>query len=265
MKKTLLSMLFIFLCASSVFANERPIRKVLLVVALEEEATPIINKLHLKEDESSFPDLPMRAYFGKYRSIEISLILNGADPRYKVPNIGTQAASLTTYLGISSFNPDLVISIGTAGGVAERGARIGDIYASENIYFVDRRMPVSGYYEYGRGEYKSFITHGKLTNNRAKKGIICSGDSFDQNKSDKEVSQDIGCVARDMEAAGVAWVCGLQHIPMVAIKGITDIIGQNNGHAEFLRNRADVTEQLANELVIYLNSFEATPSSKNNR
>src|SRR5687767_202671 len=83
-----------------------PIKKVLLVVALEMEAEPIITKLGLHERSQSFSGLPMKIYDGKHNKLEIFLVTHGRDPIHKVQNIGTQPATLSTYLGISNFHPD---------------------------------------------------------------------------------------------------------------------------------------------------------------
>jgi len=112
--------------------NQHKIKKILLVVAMDTEALPIINVLNLKKSPHIFSKLPMQAYVGTYSNLDILLVDNGKDPVYKVQNIGTQAATLSAYVGIEHFHPDLVISIGTAGGIAENGAKIGDIYTSHN-------------------------------------------------------------------------------------------------------------------------------------
>jgi nucleoside phosphorylase len=132
------------------------INKILLVVAMNKEASPIIKKLNLKKEADVFPGLPMQAYVGKYANKDIFLITNGKDPMYKVDNVGTQPAVLATYLGIEHFHPDLIINVGTAGGIAKNGAKLNDIYVSEKIYFYDRRIPDS-YFQYGLGGYVSAI------------------------------------------------------------------------------------------------------------
>ena len=98
-------------------ASQQRIKKVLLVIAMDSEAQPVIAALHLQKIPDAKSRLPMRSYQGKVRSIDIHLMTNGTDPVNHVQNIGTQAATLATYLGIQQFHPDLIISIGTAGCV----------------------------------------------------------------------------------------------------------------------------------------------------
>jgi hypothetical protein len=55
-------------------------RKVLLVVALSEEAAPIISRFNLVEIKRLFKNLPMKGYAGRYHQLDILLVMNGQDP-----------------------------------------------------------------------------------------------------------------------------------------------------------------------------------------
>ncbi len=233
--------------------SQHHMKKVLLAVAMDTEASPIINTLDLKKSSHSFSNLPMQGYTGKYKNLDVFLILNGEDPMHKVQNVGTQPATLAAYLGIKHFHPDLVISIGTAGGVAENGAKIGDTYVSQKIYFYGRRIPIPGYTEYGIGGYDS-ANFERITDKLSlKPGRVCSGDSFDENQTDTGIILKHGCSVREMEAAGVAWVSMLTQTPMLAIKGITDIVGSNTGHEDFEKNFSEVTKKLSEKIKDFLN------------
>ena len=59
-----------------------------------------------------------------------------------VDHIGTVPAALTTYLAIQAFRPDVVISAGTCGGFAARGAAIADVFVSTRMVNHDRRIPL---------------------------------------------------------------------------------------------------------------------------
>lgn len=246
----------IFLMMSIVFISTslqasplpRQVKKVLLVVAMDSEAQPIIHALHLKPLKHSFSGLPMRGYEGKQGDKSILLIENGQDPIHNVQNIGTQAATLSTYLGIEYFHPDFIISIGTAGAVAESGASLTDIYLSQIIYFFDRRIPMPGYESYGRGAYPSTPLPNMAKTLRLKTGVVCSGDSFDEEQVDYQIFLKEHCAAIDMEAAGVAWVSMLTKTPMIAIKGITNFVRGKQIHAEYKKYLPIVTMNLANKL-----------------
>lgn len=235
----------------------KSIKKVLLVVAMNTEAEPIIKAFNLKKSTVQFDGLPMQSYSGKYAKLDIFMMVNGMDPMYKVENVGTQPATLSTYLGIKRFHPDLVVSIGTAGGVAKNGAQIKHIYLSKKIYFYDRRIPVGrDYTQYGLGGYPSVNLESIMKKTKLESGVVCSGDSFDANQTDAQIIEHQGCTTVDMEAAGVAWVSMLMKTPMVAIKGVTDYTQDKNGHEQFEKNFSYVTKALTENLKQVLGSME---------
>lgn len=235
-----------------VVSSNPTIKKVLIVVAMDSEAQPIIKTLQLHQLPHSFSGLPMRGYVGQLGKIELLLMMNGKDPVYKVQNIGTEAATLSTYLGIEYFHPDLIISIGTAGGVIENGSALKDIYLSKQIYFADRRIPMTGYQDYGRGGYKSMSFSRLNKQLKLKSGIVCSEGSFDEEKIDYAMFLQEHCSAVDMEAAGVAWVSMLTKTPMIAIKGITNFVRGKHIHAQYEKNLPSVVQALANKLKLFI-------------
>lgn len=258
-KLFVISLALTFLASLPAHAKQLPsidkihISKVLIVVAMDTEAKPIISSLNLHKMTHSFPQLPMQGYVGKYKKLDILLITNGIDPVNHVQNIGTQAATLSAYLGVTYFHPDLIISIGTAGGVGESGAKQRDIYASQKIYFFDRRIPLKGYHEYGLGGYQSVNLSGLEKKVGLKSGIICSGNSFDENQTDYNMFLKYHCSAIEMEAAGVAWVSMLTKTPMFAMKGVTNLVRGRNIHKQYQDNIANVSIKLTGKLKETLN------------
>lgn len=61
---------------------------------------------------------------------------------HAVDQVGTVPAALTAYLAIQAFQPDLVLSMGTAGGFAARGAAIGDVFVGASVINHDRRIQI---------------------------------------------------------------------------------------------------------------------------
>jgi 5'-methylthioadenosine nucleosidase len=233
-----------FCQAANVYAKP-PISKVLIVVAMKEEARPLIQLLHLSPATAPDPSLPMEVYTGRNHKFHIELIIPGTDPNHGVENVGTQAAVLTTYLGINQFHPDLVINVGTAGGRAETGVKIGEIYLSSNIYFFNRRFISRAYQLYGIGAYSSMNTEALGKKLQLKHGSVCSGDSFLPDETDSQMQTKLGCMLIDMEAAGVNWVTMLKKIPMFALKGVSNYMDPASAHDEFENNGAEVTKKLA--------------------
>lgn len=255
------SMLASFILASS--AQAMPIqdinilhaKKIMLVVAMESEALPLIQTFKLHELKNAFPGLPMKAYEGNYRQLNVFLVLNGLDPTYQVANVGTEASTLSTYIGIQKDHPDLVISIGTAGGIQQNGSALLDIYGSTTVSFFDRRIMVGPFTAYGVGAYPSVNLAPFDKKVGLKPGVVCSGDSFDNNKTDYEVMLKQHCGAIEMEAAGVAWVCSLTHTPMFAMKGITNFSSVPEGGKQFEKNLPVVTNKLASTLKAFFDQI----------
>ena len=66
----------------------------------------------------------------------------GKCKEHGVDNVGTVPAALSTYLACQRHKPDLIISVGTAGGFRAQGAQIGDVFAGTGTVNHDRRIPI---------------------------------------------------------------------------------------------------------------------------
>lgn len=119
---------------------------------------------------------------------------------------------------ISSAQPDLVVNVGTAGTVRHQ---VGDILVCR--HFIDRDMQKLTDFdmecEINSAELlarKGYCLHWQG------EGICNTGDTFLTELSD--VKGDVV----DMEAYAQAWVCRTKNTPFIAVKYVTDIIGQNS-------------------------------------
>lgn len=57
-------------------------------------------------------------------------------------NVGTVAAALSVFLACQQYKPDLIISVGTAGGFRAQGAAVGDVFVGTTTVNHDRRIPI---------------------------------------------------------------------------------------------------------------------------
>jgi nucleoside phosphorylase len=80
---------------------------------------------------------------------------------------------------------------------------------------------------------------------KIKKGVICTGNSFDISPIDKEIILKNKCAAIEMEAGSVAWVSILRNIPMLAIKGVGNIADSKTSRAEYIDNGPNIRDRLA--------------------
>ncbi|XP_058785684.1 5'-methylthioadenosine nucleosidase-like [Vicia villosa] len=231
---------------SEVSAN-KPISNIVIVIAMQTEAQPVVNKFHLIEDpHSPFPQgVPWVRYHGKYKDLNLNLIWPGKDPNSGVDSVGTISSALVTYAAIQALQPDLIINAGTAGGFKARGASVGDVFIISDCAFHDRRIPIPVFDLYGVGSRKAFETPNLVKELNLKEGKLSTGDSLDMTQQDESSITANDATVKDMEGAAVAYVADLLKVPAIFVKAVTDIIdGDKPTAEEFLQNLASVTTAL---------------------
>uniref|UniRef100_A0A0D9WKZ4 TF-B3 domain-containing protein n=1 Tax=Leersia perrieri TaxID=77586 RepID=A0A0D9WKZ4_9ORYZ len=225
------------------------ISNLLIVIAMQTEALPLVNKFHLVEapsNESIFPKgAPWIRYHGNYKGLHIDLVWPGKDPVLGVDCVGTVSAALVTYASIQSLKPDLIINAGTAGGFKAKGAGIGDVFLASDVAFHDRRIPIPVFDMYGIGTRKTFATPNILKELNLKVGKLSTGDSLDMSPHDESAIQNNDATVKDMEGAAVAYVADMFSTPAIFVKAVTDIVdGEKPTAEEFLQNLVAVTAAL---------------------
>lgn len=231
--------------------DEHRLERILLLIAMQTEAEPIIRELGLqKSSPIADRQLPFQSYEIDGPDQHLFLLVSGTDPRYRVDNIGTQAATLMAYVGIEQFRPDLVISAGTAGGFSARGAQAGTVYLSDaEFLFHDRIVPLAGFDEQGVGHYPAANVRALARRLQLPFGKISSGSSFKKDSHQLELILKSGAVAKEMEVAAIAWVCWLKAIPLLAVKSITNLLDRGDAsERQFAENFSTATQSLSTEL-----------------
>jgi nucleoside phosphorylase len=210
------------------------VKTVLVLVAMKEEALPFI-EVHglLKVQDWTSKKLPFRAFRGTVNGMDTVLVWAGLDERYNVNNVATTAATLSAFTSLQAFQPDLVISAGTAGGFSEAGAAIADVFLSTKCVYHSRRIPSSvnsrEMEEYGFGHFRSPALAGMSKACGLKQGVVSTSDSLDFTPKDLQLMRQEGAVVKEMEAAAIAWVCRTLDVPFISLNAITDLIdGDNN-------------------------------------
>ncbi|XP_019702367.1 5'-methylthioadenosine/S-adenosylhomocysteine nucleosidase isoform X4 [Elaeis guineensis] len=225
----------------------RRISTVLIIIAMQTEALPLVNKFQLSEDTdgSLFPTgVPWIRYHGLYKELHINLVWPGKDSVLGVDSVGMISASLVTYASIQALNPDLIINVGTAGGSRAKGACVGDVYLASNVAFHDRRIPIPVFDMYGIGSRRTFSTPNLLKELNLKVGKLSTGDSLDMSPQDEASILANDATIKDMEGAAVAYVADLLSVPAIFVKAVTDIVDGAKPTSEFLQNLVTVTAAL---------------------
>lgn len=234
------------------------VERVVIIMAMFGEAKHLIKRLGLGESSQTLPGLPAAVFTGGIKGKEVILITNGECPTHKIDRIGPQPAGVTAYAAIQKFKPDVIINAGTAGGFEKRNGHIGDVYLGTKTKYHDRRIKLGDNFEaYGHAIYTCLPGEYTAETLGLKRGVVSTGSSLDAPALDVEDMNHYGVVAKEMEAAAIAEVSALLHVPFIAIKAITDIVDHPADTAEqFLKNFSiavksltDKTEELVNFVV----------------
>lgn len=146
------------------------------------------------------------------------VILPDAEIHHIYTSIGKVMSAYRLSEAIFRYNPDIVLNVGTAGTLSHK---VGDIIVCTE--FIDRDMQrIKNLGIPYRVSMESVCDKMPWNWNSSLKGVCNTGDSFVTEPGELE-----GDVI-DMEAYAQALVCKEKNIPFMAVKYITDVIGQNS-------------------------------------
>ncbi len=202
-------------------------------MAMEAEAAPLRAALGAAPVELPVwaSSLPMRLAVADHAGVDVLLVTNGTDPHTGVDCIGSTAAALATQVALDHARsgltrwPDLVLTVGTAGGWNRAGASIGDVYlAWDRFVCHDRRIDLPGFDAFGRADLPAADLRAHADALGCRLGIVTTGDSLDESPEDAARIRASGAEVKEMEAAAVAWIGSLHDVPVGAVKAITDLV-----------------------------------------
>eukprot|EP00252_Welwitschia_mirabilis_P008691 TRINITY_DN20768_c0_g1_i1.p1 TRINITY_DN20768_c0_g1~~TRINITY_DN20768_c0_g1_i1.p1 ORF type:complete len:247 (+),score=51.29 TRINITY_DN20768_c0_g1_i1:171-911(+) len=222
--------------------SDSPIKNLLLVIAMQAEALPLVNKFQLTEDQNPpFPKgMPWIRYHGVYKDLQISIVIPGKDPIF-----------------VQALKPDVIINAGTAGGFKDKGACVGDVFLATDVAFHDRRIPIPVFDLYGKRSRPTFQPTNLVNDLGLKVGRLSTGDSLDLSPQDEEIIRANDTAIKDMEGAAVSYVAELFSIPAIFLKAVTDVVdGERPTAEEFLSNLNTVSqamEEIVTKVIEYIN------------
>jgi 5'-methylthioadenosine nucleosidase len=204
-----------------------PIQKIMLLVAMNKEAQPIIEHMKMKQIEHTMDSqLPVSAYEVELEKGSVILVVSGKCNSHGVDRIGTQGLNLVAWEALKAFKPDLLINAGTAGGFQKQGAVPGDVYVStESIKYHDRLLsPDMVFLNYGVGSYKCLPIPYIAKRLGLKEGVISTGGSLLSSSQEIEQMTKNNAAVKEMEAAGIAEVAQMRNVPFIGLKIVTDLV-----------------------------------------
>lgn len=190
---------------------------------------------------------------GRISGVEIVLIRSG---------IGLINGSSAVVSALHRWDPDIVVSVGSAGGMTGKVKR-GDVVVGTEMTYSTADAVAFGY-EMGQvpgmpvrfaGDPEAIAVLSQEPG--VVPGVIASGDVFVSGYLlDSIVFEFPETAAVDMESAAIAQVCYSFDVPFISVRGISDMCGSDasNEHDTFLD---DVSEKSA-ETVVRLLTHVAT-------
>lgn len=151
----------------------------------------------------------------------VPITLNGCEVKYILTSIGKAKAAMKLTEGICKESPDLVLNIGTAGTLNHN---VGDIFVCRQ--FIDRDFQFINFPGIEHEiSFTPILGKEEILKNwglNINFGVCNTGDSFVTEA--ESVNGDVV----DMEAFAQAIVCKEFSIPFIAVKYVTDLIGENS-------------------------------------
>ena len=173
--------------------------------------------------------------------------------------IGKVCAAICAQAMIDRFDVSCVINTGVAGGL-HHSLAIGDIVISTDAVQHDFDLTAFGYVKgyMGGGDGKTVTRYNAdgelialfkaaaddvLNENKYIEGTIASGDIFvDNSELKRELIENFGASAAEMEGASIAQVAAANGTPFIVIRSISDL-AENEANVSF-----DVFEKKAAEI-----------------
>lgn len=157
---------------------------------------------------------------GEFTELKFPGLIGGEEVQIGYLRTGVGKMKSAYYLSeaINHGQPDLVVNVGTAGTIRHR---VGDVFVCR--HFIDRDMQ-----QLASLDVECEIDSADLLAQKGYclhwqgEGVCNTGDTFLTELSD--IKGDVV----DMEAYAQAFVCRAKNVPFIAVKCVTDIIGQNS-------------------------------------
>jgi adenosylhomocysteine nucleosidase len=175
---------------------------------------------------------------------------------------GKVSAAASTQYVIDHMRPDLVINLGTCGGLKGRIDR-GTVVLVERtlIYDIVEQMTDG---EAALTHYATWLDLGWLPDTLpmpVQRGLMVSADRDILPAEAEVLAHRHQAVAADWESGAIAWVADRNHQPLLILRGVTDLVSSEGGEAYgnyelFLTRTREVMAGLLASLPRWLEAIE---------
>ncbi len=145
---------------------------------------------------------------------------------------GKISAAATAQYAIDRWKPDLLINLGTCGGLAGR-IQVGEVVLANEtvVYDIYERM----------GDAKAAVDHyttrldlswlNEPLPMEIRRARLISADRDIDPREIKPVMEQFQACAADWESGAIAWVAARNQLPCLILRGVTDLVDEHDGEA----------------------------------
>lgn len=201
-----------------------------------------------------------------HQKVFYKTMINGHQIVVVLCGIGKVGASFTTTLLVDHFQCDVVINVGTAGGL-QSFENILDVVIADTIVQYDMDV-----YDWGKGfentKNPTLLVADSYYINLAKQcfkdtehqcyiGPIATGDTFvnTQQHIDNILTYYPESYCAEMEGGAVAQVCSLMNIPWVVIRSLSDIAIKQDNEMDFETYKNKASQRAALMCMEFINNL----------
>ncbi len=220
--------------------------KIGIIGPAPEEINPFKSKINsIKKDVKFGLDIVIGTYHG------IDLVVTEC-------GIGKVNAALMTQYLIDTYKITHFIVIGAAGAI-DSNLAISDIVIANKIihHDVDAGLLMRNHPYLEAGYFtpdSKMLDLSKKVPTKVFYGTLVTGEAFIDDTGREEIIHKFNPLAVDMETASMAQVCYINHIPMLAIRGITDTPNES-GLEAFEKNLEKAVNSTTDYILKYLDVF----------
>ncbi|HNX30157.1 MAG TPA: 5'-methylthioadenosine/S-adenosylhomocysteine nucleosidase [Holophaga sp.] len=199
---------------------------------------------------------PGRSPFGEY----LDVILRGREVRLFQGGWGKISAAASTQYVLDHERPDLLVNLGTCGGLRGRVAQ-GAVILVEKTLVYDLVEQMTD----GAAELAFYTTELDLSwlprelPHAVLRGLMVSGDRDIVVEDIPGLVRDHGAIAADWESAAIAWVAARGGARTLILRGVSDLVGADGGeaygnHGLFAERTREIMDVLLDQLPDWLES-----------
>ncbi len=211
------------------------------------------------------PAIQEESPFGEWFSTQVPVPAPGAPQLIPILFLhggwGKVAAAASTQYAIDRWQPDLLVNLGTCGGFAGEIER-GEIVLAERTLIYDIIEQI-GSADAALAHFSSEMDLSWLQGDLptpAHRTLLVSGDRDLVVEEIPRLKEDFHAIAGDWESGAIAWVARRNGLPVLILRGVSDLVGPDGGEAYgdldfFTRETSRVMRTLVDALPLWLARF----------